>query len=63
MKYKTKDFIRINPNTINEIERKYIRDISDILLNTFSINILDNEVPVGNIFQSSKVFINGGPYI
>lgn len=63
MKYKTKDFIRINPNTINEIERKYIRDISDILLNTFSINILDNEVPVENIFQSSKVFINGGPYI
>lgn len=27
MKYKTKDFIRINPNTINEIERKYVRDI------------------------------------
>ena len=27
MKYKTKDFIRINPTTINEIERKYVKDI------------------------------------
>ena len=45
MKYKTKDFIRINPNTINEIERKYVKDI----LNYKGGYAIFNDINIDNI--------------
>ena len=57
-----------------EIRNKYGLNVLEIssssnselgkLLSAFNLKLRykDKEIPVENIFQSSKVFINGGPY-
>ena len=74
MKYKTRDLIKINPNTINEIERKYVKDIlnykggyaifNDISIDGIPLKIAIIKDKISAINDSNKKFnFRKRPYI